>query len=122
MSDLKNKLEEIHKLANTLPDKIAFKPQGRMQSPPGSTTPTGDTGGAAPPSGASGGRFTHRTQPGQRGAAPTGGKGTVNTSPAIKKMQESMQALAQTISSTINYDALLKGMNQPQTADKKKWT
>lgn len=88
MSDLKNKLEEIHKLASTLPDKVAFKPQGRMQNPPGSGTPTG--GG-----GASGGRFTHRNQ---QGPASTGG-GYSPAVGAIKEMQAAIQDFANKVTS-----------------------
>lgn len=92
MTSLKQKLLEIRQLAESLPERLAFKPQGKYTG----TTPSTPTGGrfkhqepgAAAPAG---GRFKHQV-PGTTTTAPTGA-----TIPAVKAMQEAMQKLADAV-------------------------
>lgn len=69
------------------------------------------------------------TAPASGGAAPRRGQtpavqhgGGYTAPPQIRAMQLAMQKLAKTISSTIDYDSLMKGMSNPQGADKKQFT
>lgn len=108
---LKSLVNQIQKMAQVPGRSRGAKPSAAKPSPGG--------GGPAPakPSGTS-------SVPQRGGTTPKpsgGGGGGYAGSGDIIKMQKAMQDLAATISSTINYDALMKGLNQPQNADKKQF-
>lgn len=63
------------------------------------------------------GATRHAPQKGQ--ARPTADVGVSGS--AVKNMQLSIQSLAKLISSTIDYNTLVKSMSQPETADKKQF-
>jgi hypothetical protein len=111
MSDrLKNLVDQIQKMAQVPGRSRGAKPPAAKPAPGG--------GGAAKPSG---GGTSSVPQRGGGTPKPTGGGGGYAGAGDIQKMQKAMQDLAATISSTINYDALMKGLSQPQTADKKQF-
>lgn len=106
--------------------KSEFEKYGRYKSnsaaPGASSTPA--TGSPATPAASSttptapvsGGRYkphdASRDQPAMRGAG---------SSKEIRAMQDAMQRLAKTVSSSINYDQLKKGLAQKDPADKKQF-
>lgn len=110
MSNLKEKLLEIEKLANQLPDRVAFKPQGKLS---GNTVAKSPVDVAKPPAGGS--RFSH-SDGGKPAAKP--GAGVNSTSPVIKQMQFAMQNLGKLISNTIDYHSLEQAIQGTPGASK----
>lgn len=100
--NLKDIVEQIHKLAAPPP----AKPQGYVSSGRPKATP--QAGGAAPAPG-------KRVLPGHggRSVGPAPGRGGGYNPQPIRNMQDALQKLAQTISATIDYNALLKTMSTP---------
>lgn len=105
--NLKDLVDQIHKLAAPPPPKKPGYVSSGQPKPQG--TPANQQGAPA--------KQGPRTLPGHGGhAAPApqrGGGVGGGSSAAIRTMQDALQKLAQTISATIDYDALIKTMSTP---------
>jgi len=109
---LKKLVEQIHKIAD-VPGRS--KGDKKPIDIPGATSPPAKPAGVPTKSTSTNGvpqRGTHSVPTGPR----SGG-----SSKEIRAMQDAMQRLAKTVSSSINYDQLKKGLAQKDPADKKQF-